>query len=286
MQAVLVMFRNDGERRSFSISREMTVIGRRQDCDLMIPLGEISRKHCRIIRDGETLRMEDLGSSNGTFHNGRRIQEAVLSAGDTIQVGPVTFVIQINGVPEDDEIRPHAHGGGAAAALAADDDEDALETLPDDDDLSATPSSELDTDEDAADLVLDEEEAMETPVIKKGGAREVPKLDDDDEEAAEVEPATLEDDPAAAHEDLEPIGLDDSKLGGGDEEELEPIGLDDKPAPPKNGQANEDDLLDVLSGDDEAEVGAIDHDELLEVDEDAEEKHDVTLDDEKPKRRK
>src|SRR4051812_43642981 len=178
MQAVLVMFRNDGERRSFSISREMTVIGRRQDCDLMIPLGEISRKHCRIIRDGETLRIEDLGSSNGTFHNGRRIQEAVLSAGDTIQVGPVTFVIQVNGVPEDDEIRPHAHGGAAAAA--GDDDEDALEALSDDDDLSATPSSDLDTDEDAADVVLDEEEAMETPVIRKGGAREAPKVADDD----------------------------------------------------------------------------------------------------------
>ena len=29
----------------------MTVIGRRQDCDLMIPLNEISRKHCRIIRE-------------------------------------------------------------------------------------------------------------------------------------------------------------------------------------------------------------------------------------------
>jgi len=73
MQAVLVMFRNDGERRSFSITREMTVIGRRQDCDLMIPLGEISRKHCRLIRDDETLRLEDLGSSNGTFHNGKRV---------------------------------------------------------------------------------------------------------------------------------------------------------------------------------------------------------------------
>jgi hypothetical protein len=120
-------------------------------------------------------------------------------------------------------------------------------------------------------------------VIKKGGAREGPKLDDDEE--SDLEPATLEDDPAAAHEDLEPIGLDDSKLGG-EGEELEPIGLDDKPTPPKNGQANEDDLLDVLAGDDEAEVGAIDHDDLLEVDEDAEEKHDVTLEDEKPKRRK
>jgi hypothetical protein len=138
----------------------------------------------------------------------------------------------------------------------------------------------LDSDEEAADIVLDEEDAMETPVIRKGGGRRASKAADDEEAA------TLEDDPAAASEDLEPIGLDDSKTGHDDDEELEPIGLDDKPAAPRNGQANEDDLLDVLSGDDEAEVGAIDHDELLELDEDADEKQDVTLDDEKPKRRK
>src|SRR5258706_2589339 len=129
MQAVLVMFRNDGERRSFSISREMTVIGRRQDCDLMIPLGEISRKHCRIIRDGDSLRLEDLGSSNGTFHNGRRVQEAVLSAGDTVQVGPVVFVLQIDGVPAEDEMQPRTRGAATAerpdraAAASTDDDE-------------------------------------------------------------------------------------------------------------------------------------------------------------------
>ena len=126
MQAVLVMFRNDGERRSFSISREMTVIGRRQDCDLMIPLGEISRKHCRIIREGDTLRLEDLGSSNGTFHNGKRIQETVLEPGDTIQVGPVTFVLQVDGVPADDQLKPHGKERAAAAT-----DEDDLETLED-----------------------------------------------------------------------------------------------------------------------------------------------------------
>lgn len=143
MQAVLVMFRNDGERRSFSISREMTVIGRRQDCDLMIPLGEISRKHCRIIRDGEALRLEDLGSSNGTFHNGRRVQEAELSAGDTIQVGPVAFVVQINGQPEEEDMKPHT--GGAAGHAAADDD-DELETLSDDGE--PTPAHELDSDSD------------------------------------------------------------------------------------------------------------------------------------------
>src|SRR5262245_42368052 len=75
MQAVLVMFRSDGERRSFSIARDMTVIGRREDCDLRIPLGDVSRKHCRLVRDGDMLKVEDLGSSNGTYLNGRRVQE-------------------------------------------------------------------------------------------------------------------------------------------------------------------------------------------------------------------
>src|SRR3954470_7629696 len=106
MQVVLVMFRADGERRSFSLPRTVTVIGRREDCDLRIPLGDVSRKHCRFIADNDVLRIEDLGSSNGTFHNGVRIQEAVVSPGDAVQVGPVTFVVQINGVPADEEIQP------------------------------------------------------------------------------------------------------------------------------------------------------------------------------------
>ena len=116
MQAVLVMIRSDGERRSFSIARDMTVVGRREDCDLRIPLGEISRKHCRMVREGDSLRLEDLGSSNGTFHNGERIQEAVLGAGDTIQIGPVVFVLQVDGFPADEDIQPVAtqaiEGGG------------------------------------------------------------------------------------------------------------------------------------------------------------------------------
>jgi predicted component of type VI protein secretion system len=116
MQAVLVMIRSDGERRSFSIARDMTVVGRREDCDLRIPLGEISRKHCRLVRDGEALRLEDLGSSNGTFHNGERIQESILGAGDTIQIGPVVFVLQLDGVPADEDLQPVAaqeiEGGG------------------------------------------------------------------------------------------------------------------------------------------------------------------------------
>jgi pSer/pThr/pTyr-binding forkhead associated (FHA) protein len=118
MQVVLVMFRADGERRSFSIHRDITVIGRREDCDFRIPLGEVSRKHCRLIKNGEAIKVEDLGSSNGTYCNGLRVQEADLNPGDTLQVGPAVFVVQIDGAPNEDEMAPVTAEAAAAAAAA------------------------------------------------------------------------------------------------------------------------------------------------------------------------
>jgi pSer/pThr/pTyr-binding forkhead associated (FHA) protein len=129
MGVVMVMFRADQQRRSFSVTRDMTVIGRREDCDLRIPLGDVSRKHCRMILDGETIKVEDLGSSNGTYKNGERIQQAELSAGDTLQVGPVVFVLQVDGFPADEDLKPvlvqstaadETKAGGKVAAADAD----------------------------------------------------------------------------------------------------------------------------------------------------------------------
>ncbi|HEV8293410.1 MAG TPA: FHA domain-containing protein [Tepidisphaeraceae bacterium] len=162
MQVVLVMFRADGERRSFSLPRTVTVIGRREDCDLRIPLGDVSRKHCRFIADNDVLKIEDLGSSNGTFHNGVRIQEAMINPGDTVQVGPVMFVVQINGVPADEEIQPPA----AAPATSddthtppADIEVDQLEEVSDDiPEAGEAPMEQL---EDAAIAHLDAAEAEE-----------------------------------------------------------------------------------------------------------------------------
>ena len=115
MQVVLVMFRGEGERRSFSLPRDVTVMGRREDCDLRIPLGEVSRKHARLIVDGETLKVEDLGSSNGTFVNGQRVQESQINPGDVIQIGPVLFVVQIDGSPADEDIQAPTFAPAAPA---------------------------------------------------------------------------------------------------------------------------------------------------------------------------
>jgi pSer/pThr/pTyr-binding forkhead associated (FHA) protein len=150
MQVVLVMFRADGERRSFSVVRDITVLGRREDCDLRIPLGDVSRKHCRIIRSGDNVRLEDLGSSNGTLRNGERITSVDLQPGDTIVLGPVTFVVQINGLPADDKLKPHritAAGSGDATSVVGvpldtlDEIEPALEELHSPDNAANTVST-------------------------------------------------------------------------------------------------------------------------------------------------
>src|SRR5436305_604837 len=126
MQVVLVMFRADGERKSFSITRDVTVMGRREDCDFRIPLGDISRKHCRIIKEENALKIEDLGSSNGTYVNGKRIHEAELQPGDTVQIGPVVFVAQLDGEPADDDLKPYQASDHHEEAAA---EEETLEVL-------------------------------------------------------------------------------------------------------------------------------------------------------------
>jgi len=138
MQVVLVMFKPDEERRSFSVARDVTVIGRHEDCDLRIPLGDISRKHCRLIKDGNVLKLEDLGSSNGTYRNGERIQETELSPGDTIQLGPIAFVVQIEGVPEEDQMQPMLRG---AAVAQADEEAEVLEEVQLEEDTEGEPQA-------------------------------------------------------------------------------------------------------------------------------------------------
>jgi len=101
MDVNLVMFGRDGTRKDFPILNRRTTIGRGRDCDLRVPLLTVSRKHCQLIIDGETLIIRDVASSNGTFVNNKKITEDKLGPGDRIAVGPVIFTVQINGVPED-----------------------------------------------------------------------------------------------------------------------------------------------------------------------------------------
>ena len=101
MDVDLILFKKDGSRKTFSLRDDSTIIGRHDDCDLRIPLKDVSRKHCQINQNNDSLKIRDLGSRNGTFINGKRInQETVARAGDYITILPLTFLLQINGEPK------------------------------------------------------------------------------------------------------------------------------------------------------------------------------------------
>lgn len=101
MDVSLVMFKADGTRRDFPVAKPRVVIGRTNTCDLRIPVSSVSRQHCEVVVDGDTIRVKDLGSSNGTYHNSVRIQQATVHAGDEVVVGPVVFTVVVDGQPSD-----------------------------------------------------------------------------------------------------------------------------------------------------------------------------------------
>ncbi|MBN1314308.1 MAG: FHA domain-containing protein [Anaerolineales bacterium] len=65
-----------------------TILGRKPDCDIVLADPSISRKHTQITQKGQVYAISDLGSSNGTFVNGVRIQhEVLLKPGDQVRLG-------------------------------------------------------------------------------------------------------------------------------------------------------------------------------------------------------
>lgn len=104
MNVSLIMFRHDGQQRDIPLEPGANVIGRKQDCAIRIPLSVVSRHHAEIRLDDSGAILKDLGSSNSTYLNNRRVTEENLKPGDQIMIGPVIFTVQINGQPGSEEI--------------------------------------------------------------------------------------------------------------------------------------------------------------------------------------
>jgi pSer/pThr/pTyr-binding forkhead associated (FHA) protein len=96
----LVMVTEDGRTQEVPLKKAVQVIGRQTDVALRIPSSTVSRHHCQItVDDSGKIEIKDLGSSNGTYVNRKKITQAILNAGDLIAVGNKVFVVKINGSP-------------------------------------------------------------------------------------------------------------------------------------------------------------------------------------------
>lgn len=90
-EARLFLRRGNASSENFVIRSGSIVAGRDQECDLILDEKKASRKQFKIYRNGNKFFIQDLGSSNGTYVNQKRITEAALSSEDRIRVGETEF---------------------------------------------------------------------------------------------------------------------------------------------------------------------------------------------------
>lgn len=105
-----------GER--WVLQRGRLLIGRGPECDIVVPDRQISRQHARISRTPDGVRVEDLGSKNGTHVNGVRIESSTtLQDGDVVQVA---FSLELVFVAHDATLPLEGPGFGRVGRLRMD----------------------------------------------------------------------------------------------------------------------------------------------------------------------
>ncbi|MCB9555683.1 MAG: diguanylate cyclase [Deltaproteobacteria bacterium] len=77
--------------RRFPLDGQSHTIGRGADCDIVIDLDSVSRRHARIDVASKGIRVKDLDSTNGSYVNEVQVQSCELSNGDLLQIGSVIF---------------------------------------------------------------------------------------------------------------------------------------------------------------------------------------------------
>lgn len=97
VQPFLQVEKGNDQGREFVLQEGENGIGRGIDNDVILADVAVSRRHLIVVREGETLRLRDLGSGNGTQVNGKRVSSVVLSEGDRIEVGETVLVVRLPG---------------------------------------------------------------------------------------------------------------------------------------------------------------------------------------------
>ncbi len=114
--ARLVVQRGPNPNDVFDLIEDKITVGRSPANGIPITDPEISRKHAQFVRQESGYALEDLGSTNGCFVNGRRVTGLTpLHHGDTIDLGEAISLLYVVGAPGDDATM--VEGGGSLAEV-------------------------------------------------------------------------------------------------------------------------------------------------------------------------
>ena len=94
MDFQLQIVRGRGASTTIKLADGVTTVGRQDDCQLRIKSSQVSRRHCELFEKKGILLVKDLGSSNGTFVNGKKVQDQrVLEPGDELTIGGILLKV-------------------------------------------------------------------------------------------------------------------------------------------------------------------------------------------------
>jgi pSer/pThr/pTyr-binding forkhead associated (FHA) protein len=86
-QACVIVRRGPAAGTKFTMDGDVVTVGRHPQSDIFLNDITVSRRHAELRRAGEKYEVTDLGSLNGTYVNRSRVDSAVLSSGDELQIG-------------------------------------------------------------------------------------------------------------------------------------------------------------------------------------------------------
>jgi pSer/pThr/pTyr-binding forkhead associated (FHA) protein len=91
MKARLVPLNGD---EIVDITKDLTLFGRDDDCDIRLNHKSVSKLHCVIVKTDGLLLLRDLGSTNGTRVNGQRVRRAALLPNDQLTIANLKYQVR------------------------------------------------------------------------------------------------------------------------------------------------------------------------------------------------
>lgn len=93
--ALLLSARGPNEGARFLLDRDVVSVGRHPESDIFLDDITVSRRHAEFRRDAQRFWVHDVGSLNGTYVNGSRADDQMLSTGDEVQVGKFKLIAYV-----------------------------------------------------------------------------------------------------------------------------------------------------------------------------------------------
>jgi pSer/pThr/pTyr-binding forkhead associated (FHA) protein len=89
------------------IVKDLTLVGRKEDCDVRLDHKSVSKMHCVIVKTDGMLFLRDLGSTNGTKVNGQRVRRAALLPNDQVFIANYKFRVHMG--PDEPSVMAEEH---------------------------------------------------------------------------------------------------------------------------------------------------------------------------------